>query len=90
MMAYNYQTERPKLFSEENQALFLKIRDNAERLCKEAGCAMEGKIISGNSGDSWTMMACVDRLVELGELQEVHYGPCAGQHRIFFSMRFVP
>ena len=36
------------------------------------------------SGDTWMMLACVDRMIELGELNEVTKGQnVAGQHRIF-------
>jgi len=42
-------------------------------------------LMGGVAGDSWTMLACIDRLVELGELWEVVSQPVAGQHRIFTS-----
>ena len=32
---------------------------------------MMSKAIQGVSGDSWESMACVDRLVELGEIIEI-------------------
>lgn len=45
------------------------------------------EIISIASGDSFYLMACVDRLVELRELVEVRpeEGPYAGQFRIFMK-----
>lgn len=85
-MGYEYRVERPKIFREENQKMFLAVRDNAHRLCKLAGVATMEKIISGQAGDSWEMLACVDRLVELGELVEIPNSVCtAGQYRIFAS-----
>lgn len=83
-MSYSYSTERPKLFTEEGQVMFLKIRDNADRLIDLAGAATFDKITARAYGDSWTMLACLDRLVELGELVEVP-NPVSGwaQHRLF-------
>ena len=31
-------------------------------------------------------LACVDRLVELGEIKEITNGGVAGQHRVFISI----
>lgn len=39
----------------------------------------------GITGDGWFMMACVDRLVELGEIREVSKPNCLGQCRIFIK-----
>lgn len=46
-----------------------------------------GNIISGSSGDSWLLLACVDRLVELGELREIPQTHTAGQDRIFVKTK---
>ena len=81
---YDYNAEKQKLFTEENQRLFLGIRDRAQSLAKQAGVATMGMLISKATGDTWLAMACVDRLVELGELREVHLASTpAAQHRIF-------
>lgn len=84
-MSYSYQTERKNVFTENGQVMFLAIRDNAKSLIASAGCARMDKIIAGcGGGDSWTMLACVDRLVELGEIVEVkQLVAVAGQFRIF-------
>jgi monomeric isocitrate dehydrogenase len=84
MMAYRYEDEKPKLFTESGQEMFLKIRDNADRLLEQAGAAMSGRITSNVTGDSWQMQACIDRLVELGEIVEA-MNPVSqwGQHRVF-------
>lgn len=83
-MAYNYEEMREHIFTEENQKMFLSIRDRSKRLIDLAGCATMGKLIAGESGDSWHMMACVDRLIELDELHEIKQeGYVAGQYRIF-------
>lgn len=86
MPGYSYTTERAAVFTESGQVMFLRIRDHAQELLKASGAAMMGAIIENQSGNSWSMLACVDRLVELGELREIpQEGGCAGQHRIFVS-----
>ena len=80
---YNYQEERERVFTEQGQQMFLKIRDNVQRLLKESGAVMLQNAISCVSGDSWLMLACVDRLVELKEIKEIPQHNAAGQHRIF-------
>lgn len=85
-MAYVYGELKQHVFSENGQKMFLAIRDNAQRLIKTAGVATMEKIIAGQTGDVWQMMACVDRLVELGELLETRNELSgAGQHRLFTS-----
>lgn len=69
-MSYCYANEKPKLFTEDGQAMFLKARDDVKRLLKVAGAFRYDKVNFG-SGDSWTMMACIDRLVEMGEIVEL-------------------
>jgi hypothetical protein len=84
-MPYDYIREKPRIFTEENQILFLTIRDKAKKLIKLSGAVMMQNLMTG-SGDSWTMLACVDRLVELGELQEItSANDVAGQYRVFVS-----
>ncbi len=80
---YSYETERPKVFLEENQKMFLGIRGKTKELISIAGAARCDKIIAGQSGDSWTMLACIDRLVEMGEIEEVNQGNCRGQDRLY-------
>jgi hypothetical protein len=88
-MGYKYEEHRPRVFTEEGQVMFLKIRDNAKHLLSLAGAVQSGKLMSGVSGDSWTMLACIDRLVELGELREVTKDTW-GQHRVFVDPKVVP
>lgn len=86
-MPYDYATERPAIFTEDGQVMLLKIRDNAARLIQAAGAVRFQEMTANVVGDSWTMLACVDRLVELGELREVTPpGSCAGQHRVFVKV----
>ncbi len=85
-MSYDYKVQRSFVFTEEGQLTFLKIRDKAQLLLKQSEAATSGAIMSGCCGDTWNILACVDRLVEIGELVEIP-NPIskAGQHRIFIA-----
>jgi len=80
---YNYQTERSKIFTEEGQRIFLAVRDRANELIVQAGAVSMQHATTVGSGDSWFLMACVDRLVELKELREITGPNTAGQDRVF-------
>ena len=80
---YDYQTEKPRIFAEDNQQDFLKVRDNVQRLLGIAGAVRMSEAIQGISGSSWFQLACVDRLVELGEIREITGEDVAGQDRVF-------
>ena len=79
---YNSHEKKKTLFTEESQVKFLKIRDKAQELLKVAGAFRMQEVMLGVTGSTWETMACVDRLVELNEIQELPR-QCAGQHRIF-------
>ena len=80
---YQYENEKAAIFTEDGQNMFLKIRDNVNSIIPKSGAIRLGEAIKATSGNSWTMLACIDRMVELGELKEIKYGDCAGQNRIF-------
>lgn len=77
-MPYNYQTERPGLFTEQGQVRFIKIRDSVMKLISTAGAF---RLIEAKIG-AWEDIACIDRMVELGELVELPRD-CWGQFRVF-------
>lgn len=82
-MSYDYAEQRPTLFTDDGQKMFLRIRDKTSELLKVAGACRAQEMMVGG-GDSWEMMACVDRLVELGEIWEVSKDMrVMGQHRVF-------
>jgi hypothetical protein len=85
---YDYKTERPHIFTEDGQKMFLEIRDRVEELIGVAGAVSMGKAISKSTGDSWKMLACVDRLVELNEIREITGPGVAGQSRVFVSVEY--
>lgn len=83
-MSYSYVIQRSEVFTESGSIMFTRIRDKVRELLAVAGAFEMGKAITG-SGDSWTMLACVDRMVELGEIREISQPGCAGQHRVFVA-----
>jgi hypothetical protein len=70
-MGYNYEKLRPQLFTESGMEILIGIRDEAKRLLNEAGAVRADKAMRTVSGDSWTMCAALDYLVEKGELRRV-------------------
>lgn len=82
MSGYSYAEEKKVLFSEEMQTTFLKVRDHVQQLLKTAGAFRMQEAMEVTSGNSWSTMACVDRLVELGEVVEIPRQSWA-QYRIF-------
>ena len=82
-MAYNYSSEKAELFTDGGQRMFIKIRDQVLRLLGIAGAVRMQEAISNIGGDSWQMLACVDRMVELGELRELTNSDVVGQYRVF-------
>ena len=79
---YDYTNYCDLTFTDEGQRNLLKVRDKAFQLIKVSGAvSMQNLMIIG--GDSWEMMAYVDRLVELGDLIEIEQGHVAGQFRLF-------
>lgn len=69
-MSYDYQIERPKLFSDQGQKQILDGIDLARECLETSGAAIVDKLLIP-AGDSWRQLAIVDRLVELGYLTYV-------------------
>ena len=85
-MSYSYAAERPKLFTDEGQRDALKVLDHVRNLLSIAGAfEMQKAWKPLGSDDSWYALARVDRLVELGEIQEISPPYSAGQHRVFVA-----
>jgi hypothetical protein len=77
-MSYSYERERPGLFTEEGQVRFIKVRDKVKSLLETAGAFR----LAETGIASWEDIACIDRMVELGELVELRR-ECWGQYRVF-------
>jgi hypothetical protein len=85
---YEYQKVKPILFTDEGQRKFLAVRDRVQTLVAQSGAIRMDEAISKTSGDTWEALACVDRMVELGELREIgQRNEVSGQHRIFVGVR---
>lgn len=82
-MSYNYAEQRPHIFTEEGQRRFLRVRDASNELLNDAGAFCMCAPMRGVAGDVWELMACVDRMVELGEIREITGPNVAGQDRVF-------
>ena len=67
--------------------MFLKIRDNVQDLLQKAGAVRMQEATSGCTGDTWIMLACLDRMVELKEIREVTDDKTPGQYRVFVSAK---
>jgi len=83
---YKYEEEKQFVFTDEGQRLLLHTRDALNALTACAGACTVDRVfgkISAGSFDSWNLLACIDRLVELGEFSYVDLSNAvATQHRI--------
>lgn len=82
---YCYRDEKAKLFTPDGVEILLKVRNNVGRMLGISGAVMMEKAIAGCSGDSWTMVAAVDYLVEAREIREITGTNVCGQHRVFVA-----
>jgi hypothetical protein len=91
-MSYDYQVQKQSLLTDGGQRIFLLVRNHVIRLILIAGAvrmqeaigAAVGVSDSGVVDDTWLRMACLDRMVELGEIEEVTVrGDTPGQYRLF-------
>lgn len=65
---------------------YIKLRDRAKELLKEAGAFRADKIVRGSgigSHDSYQLMGWLDTLVEQGVVKEITPKDSAGQFRVF-------
>ena len=70
-MSYNYETVKPDLFTERGVEMLMKVKDQVGRLLFTAGAFTMEKVTRTVTGDSWLMLACLDYLVEKGEIDLV-------------------
>lgn len=84
-MAYDYQTERPGLFTEEGVAMLAAIRDETRRRIGLAGAVRWQEAVGTATGDTWLMLACIGYMVEKGEIRKVTGPDVPWQHRVFVA-----
>lgn len=78
---YDYQKEKPKLFTESGFKTLMEVRDTALKLLGTSGAFTCEKVISG---DSWLCLAALDYLVETGKLRRLTpKGSVMGQREVF-------
>lgn len=82
-MAYKYEDFKDKVCAPDNQLVLLNTYRRVLKFGKMSNTVKMQDIF--NSGDLWLSMAYVDRLVELGILQETtpNKETCWGQNREF-------
>lgn len=84
---YKYEDHRAYSFTDEGQRDLLRVRDHIANILRLAGCIRNDCCYPAGlaTSDSWTQMALVDRLVEIGDLRRIDYSPCAGQHQVYMA-----
>ena len=81
---YNYRQIKERLYTDAGMDMYIEIRDRVLALLNSAGAVRMENDISEAVGETFIMMACVDRMVEKGILKEIHQTPATpGQHRLF-------
>lgn len=83
-MAYNYDEMKKDLYTDKGQRMFLEIRDNIHELLKISGAFMVDNAVINVNGDSFLKLACIDRLVELNEI-ELIYNEGHTQNRVYIK-----
>lgn len=84
-MAYNYNNYTTWLSSIEGSKAFLRVRDWCNQALHNCGAFTEGKAMSaaGSTPDSFHAIACIDHLVQLGEIEQIPGQTCASQNRVY-------
>ena len=84
---YNYREQKKEIFTEGGVETLIAIRDNVKKLLSQAGAVRMDCATKGATGSSWTIFACVDRLVETGEIIEVTPEGTYPPDRVFVSTK---
>jgi hypothetical protein len=79
-MSYDYAVQRKDVFTERGVEILLQVRDDANRLLEASGAFLAAYVMK--SGDSWVILACLDYMVERGEIREITKDVWA-QNRVF-------
>jgi hypothetical protein len=91
-MAYDYQEQRPFVFTEKGQEKMLCVLDRARECLKQSGVVRADVLLNAaGGGDTWKHMACVERLVELGYLRALSGNKDrAWQHGVYEAGNKLP
>lgn len=72
MRSYDYEVLRRDLFTESGSEEFIRARDAMLELLRPTGAGRASLIFKASpAGDTWSMMAHLDRMVELGDVRYV-------------------
>lgn len=84
-MSYDYQTERPYVFTEDGVHDVMAVAERVRACIKYSGAVdmTQATACKLRTGDGWKELALVDYLVETGRLKEVTPPDTAGQDRVF-------
>lgn len=83
---YNYAEERQWIFTDEGSRDFIKARDYTLKALKETGAFRVSEWLENSpiGGNSFHMLACIDRLVELKEIVCINENTAPkGQDRVY-------
>ena len=87
-MSYSYQIQRPFVFTEKGQEMLLAMRDIARQHIEQSGAVCYAAITRVHSGSRWDILACVDRLIELGDLRRLDNIWGGTQDDVFISSKW--
>lgn len=82
---YKYEDLKDKVSSLEGLTLFFQVKEIVDNFLKLTSAFQMRSVLAKISGDSWLIMACVDRLKELGHIKELTDGNVFGQYRTFIA-----
>ena len=85
---YNYEEQKKSIFTAQGQRLLDSFRKRIKELNRSgSSCFTAFDLMKAHAGDSWDMLACIDMLVELGEITEIEQqGYVKGQDRVFKTL----
>ena len=70
-MSYSYEDELKYILTVFGIKNLLKIRDTVDRLLTDAGAFKLDHAIRCQTGDSFTMLGCIDYLENIGEIKKI-------------------
>ena len=82
-MSYDYQSQRPALFTEEGVRILIAMRDKCRQMLKQSGAFAASKAMESITGSSWVMLAALEYMVERGELKKITQHEAWAQHEIY-------
>lgn len=84
---YDYETEKPKLFTEEGVELLRTVERTVRRHLALSGAVRAQEALEdARGGDDWLRIACLDYLAECGVIRQFGATEAvATQHRVYVA-----